>query len=179
MDGIAKSSDANVVYMPTSIFELMKATGNTPTSLECANKKKYVRADVERWVQAYQLPWRRNEHFRTIDLKFLLRAAVAAIKLDVGPPFVSKTFDGLFAQSLNLGDAAILREYLENAGLPGRQIVDLAGADATVQDLDHRTRLAAEKGLFGVPSFVVGSEVFFGNDRLDFVAAAATSNVQA
>lgn len=174
LEGIARAADASIIYMPTSVMDLMKATGNRPTSLECANKKNYVRADLQRWVQLYQVPWQKNPHFRTIDLKFLLRAAIAANKLNVGPQFVSNVFRGLFAESLNLGDRAVLEEFLVTLKLPAAQILDLIDAEETKQDLEERTKLAESKGLFGMPSFVVGSETFFGNDRLDFVRAAAT-----
>ena len=78
--------------------------------------------------------------------------------------------------------------YLACAQLPGlaRQhgaeivyrpfrLLERAANDDVVARFDRETAAAAERGLFGSPSFVVGDELFFGNDRLDFVAAALTA----
>ena len=60
------------------------------------------------------------------------------------------------------------------AGLDAEKLPEHAENDDVVARLDRETAAAAERGLFGSPSFVVGDELFFGNDRLDFVAAALT-----
>jgi 2-hydroxychromene-2-carboxylate isomerase len=172
LDDIARRTGASIVYMPTSVMDVMKVANNRPTSLESPNKKKYVKADLQRWVQRYQVGWQSNPHFRNIDLKFLLRAAIGAINLGVGAPFVSNVFRGLFVESRNLGDVATLEDFLASARLPAKDIVASIDSQATLDDLDNRTRIAMDKGLFGVPAFVVGSEMFFGNDRLDFVTTA-------
>ena len=174
---LADQSKAAIVYMPISVIDIIKVTGNRPTSLECANKKKYVKADLQRWVQRYQVPWQSNPHFRTIDLKFLLRAAIRAIDCGSGPQFVASVFHGLYVEARNLGDPAILGDFLSAKGLPAKDILDRIDSEQAISDLDARTKQADAKGLFGVPSFIVGTDVFFGNDRLDFVALAAAKAV--
>jgi 2-hydroxychromene-2-carboxylate isomerase len=170
---LTEKSKAFIAHMPISVIDIIKIAGNRPTSLECPNKKKYVKADLQRWVQRYRVPWQSNPHFRTIDLKFLLRAAIRAIDCGFGPQFVSNVFHGLYAEARNLGDPVILRDFLSAKGLPAKDILDLIDSEQAVADLDARTNNANAKGLFGVPSFIVGTDIFFGNDRLDFVAIAA------
>jgi 2-hydroxychromene-2-carboxylate isomerase len=170
---LATDTNASVVYMPTSVIDLMKAVGNSPTSLECQPKKKYVKADLQRWTKLYGIGWEFNPHFRHIDLSFLLRAAIAAIKLGVGADFVPKVFDGLYSKSLNLGDVEILREFLRKNDLPAEKIIELMSRDETFEELKTRNKDAQERGLFGLPTFRIGTEIYFGNDRLAFVEAAA------
>lgn len=170
---LAADTNSSVVYMPTSVMDLMQAVGNSPTSLVCQPKKKYVKTDLQRWVERYGIGWEFNPHFRHIDLSFLLRAAIAAIKLGVGADFVSKVFDGLYSQSLNLGDLEILREFLRKNDLPAEKIIELMSQDETIEELKTRNKDAQDRGLFGLPTFRVGTEIYFGNDRLPFVEAAA------
>jgi 2-hydroxychromene-2-carboxylate isomerase len=170
---LAADANASIVFMPTSVIDLMKAVGNSPTSLECQPKKKYVKADLQRWVKRYGIGWEFNPNFRHIDLNFLLRAAIAAIKLGVVADFVPKVFDGLYSQSLNLGDVEVLREFLRKNDLPAEKIIELMGRDETIEELKTRNKDAQDRGLFGLPTFRVGTEIYFGNDRLPFVEAAA------
>ncbi|WP_027582666.1 2-hydroxychromene-2-carboxylate isomerase [Bradyrhizobium sp. Ai1a-2] len=172
---LAAGTGHSIIFMPTSVIDLMKAVGNSPTSIECKPKKQYVKADLQRWVKRYGIGWEFNPHFRHIDLSFLLRAAIAAIKLGVIADFVPKVFDGLYRQSLNLGDATILKDFLRNNDLPGDQIVELMNTEETFEELKARNASALEKGLFGLPTFRVGDEIFFGNDRLPFVEASANA----
>lgn len=123
--------------------------------------------------QKYGVGWEPNQNFRHIDLNFLLRGAIAAIKLEVGPDFVSKVFTGLYAQVLDLGNVEILRDFLKKNDLPADRILELMAQEETSEELKARNKAAEEAGLFGTPTFRIGEELYFGNDRLPFVEAAA------
>jgi len=170
---LAADTQATIVYMPINVLDLMKATGNTPTSLECKAKRKYVKADLQRWVKKYGVGWEPNQNFRHIDLNFLLRGAIAAIKLGVAADFVSKVFNGLYAQVLDLGDVEILRDFLKKNDLPADRIIELMARDQIFEELKARNKAAEDAGVFGTPTFRVGEEMYFGNDRLAFVEAGA------
>jgi 2-hydroxychromene-2-carboxylate isomerase len=170
---LAADTQATIVYMPVNVLDLMKATGNTPTTIECKSKRKYAKSDLQRWVDKYGVGWKPNQNFRHIDLNFLLRGAIAAIKLGVGADFVSKVFTGLYAQALDLGEAEILRDFLKRNDLPADRIIELMAQEQISEELKARNRSAEEAGLFGTPTFRIGEEIYFGNDRLPFVEAAA------
>jgi 2-hydroxychromene-2-carboxylate isomerase len=73
------------------------------------------------------------------------------------------------------GDLAQTTEVialLNRAGLDGVKLLERAGSTDVVARLDAATAAAAERGWFGSPSFIVGGDLFSGNDRLDYVAAA-------
>ncbi|MVT54216.1 2-hydroxychromene-2-carboxylate isomerase [Bradyrhizobium yuanmingense] len=170
---LAADTQATIVYMPINVLDLMKATGNTPTTIECKAKRKYAKSDLQRWVKKYGVGWEPNQHFRHIDLNFLLRGAIAAIKLGAGPDFVSKVFSGLYAQVLDLGNADILKDFLKKNELPADRILELMAQEEIFEELRARNKAAEEAGLFGTPTFRIGEEIYFGNDRLPFVEAAA------
>ncbi|MEH2588240.1 2-hydroxychromene-2-carboxylate isomerase [Bradyrhizobium sp. AZCC 1721] len=170
---LAADTQATIVYMPINVLDLMKATGNTPTTIECKSKRKYAKSDLQRWVKKYGVGWEANQNFRHIDLNFLLRGAIAAIKLGVGADFVSKVFTGLYAQVLDLGDVEILKDFLKKNELPADDIIELMARQDIFDELKARNKAAEEAGLFGTPTFRIGEEIYFGNDRLPFVEAAA------
>jgi len=170
---LAADAQTTIVYMPINVLDLMKATGNTPTTIECKAKRKYAKSDLQRWVKKYGVDWEPNQNFRHIDLNFLLRGAIAAIKLGVGAEFVSKVFTGLYAQALDLGNVEILRDFLKKNELPADRILELMAQEEISEELKARNKAAEEAGLFGTPTFRIGEEIYFGNDRLPFVEAAA------
>ncbi|UVO38277.1 2-hydroxychromene-2-carboxylate isomerase [Bradyrhizobium arachidis] len=170
---LAADTQATIVYMPINVLDLMKATGNTPTTIECKAKRKYAKSDLQRWVKKYGVGWEPNQNFRHIDLNFLLRGAIAAIKLGVGAEFISKVFTGLYAQVLDLGNVEILKDFLKKNELPADRILELMAQEEISDELKARNKAAGEAGLFGTPTFRIGEEIYFGNDRLPFVEAAA------
>src|SRR6266702_4599147 len=170
---LAADTQATIVYMPVNVLDLMKATGNTPTTLECKAKRRYAKSDLQRWVKKYGVGWEPNQNFRHIDLNFLLRGAIAAIKRGVGDDLVSKVFNGLYAQVLDLGDVEILRDFLKKNDLPADRIIELMAQQLIFDELKARNKAAEDAGLFGTPTFRIGEELYFGNDRLPFVEAGA------
>lgn len=170
---LAADTHSTIVYMPFNVLELMKVVGNTPTTMECKSKRRYAKSDLQRWVKKYGVEWVPNQNFRHIDLNFLLRGAIAAIKLGVGADFIQKVFVGLYAQVLDLGEVEVLRDLLKKNSLPADRIIELMAKEEIFEELKARNKAAEENGLFGAPTFRVGEELYFGNDRLSFVEAAA------
>jgi 2-hydroxychromene-2-carboxylate isomerase len=165
---------AAIVYRPFRILELMKLVGNQPTP-ECKNKLKYAGADIGRWAARYQVPFQRNPNMRGFDFDALRRAALVAIELGQGDACVPALYRAVWAGDANLADRPVLAGLLDKAGLDGQELLEKSDAPHYTKQLDEATAAAAERGVFGSPTFFVGEQMFFGNDRLDFVAAAAKS----
>lgn len=81
-------------------------------------------------------------------------------------------FNGLWAERLNLGDAAVLQQTLEQAGFDLAALTALANDAPVKAALKQATEEAVARGVFGAPTCFVGDEMFFGQDRLDFVEDA-------
>lgn len=172
LPGLARQYGAEIVYKPFRLLELMKLVGNRPTTIECKNKQRYAGAGLGRWAARYGVSLRRNPHLRNVDTARLLRGALIAADNGNVAPYVSAVFGALWNGERNLSQDTELVELLEQAGLDAEKLLERAANDDVVARLDRETAAAAERGLFGSPSFVVGDELFFGNDRLEFVAAA-------
>ncbi|HVR30018.1 MAG TPA: 2-hydroxychromene-2-carboxylate isomerase, partial [Thermoanaerobaculia bacterium] len=134
-------------------------------------KSRYGAIDLRRWADRAKVPFQRNPHF-PINTLPLMRLAVAAQKSLVFPTLHGELWPAFWADARNLGDPQEVRKVLELAGLDSEGL--LAGAQTTEvkEELKATTEEAVRRGAFGAPTFFVGEEMFFGNDRLDFLEDA-------
>jgi 2-hydroxychromene-2-carboxylate isomerase len=169
---IAAEHGAVLAYRPFRLLELMKIVGNRPTTVECKNKGVYARADLQRWVARYRVDFGRNPNLRAFDFAELDRGALVAIEDGRGADYVAAVFAAVWGKPVDLSQRSVLIDVLDRAGFEGARLLERAGAADIVARLDDETKKAAERGVFGSPTIFVGDEMFFGNDRFDFVGAA-------
>lgn len=169
VEGIAARTGATFRRRPMHLLNLMKQTGNSPTTLVCANKMKYAGADIGRWVSRYGVPFRFNARVFEADQSLALRGGFAAREAGCEDAYDQAIFRAFWADAVAVNDRAALTGVLDAAGLDGRALLSRADEAVNGERLEASTRLAAERGVFGSPTFVVGDELFFGNDRLDFL----------
>jgi len=167
---IASRTGADLVYRPFFLGGVMQATGNQPPATLPA-RAKYMPKDIGRWVRRYGVPFVFNSNF-PMNTLHAMRAALAAQELGAFPVFHAALFRAAWEERANLSDVAVLRDVIAKAGLDAERIVSRSGADEIKERLKASTAEAVERGAFGAPTFFVGDELFFGNDRLDFVEEA-------
>lgn len=173
--GIAAEHGARIVYHPFRILELMRIVGNRPTTIECKNKGKYASADLQRWVKRYKVDFSRNPHSKTFDFAELDRGALVAIGDGRGAEYVTAVFAAMWGKPGDLSQRSVFVDVLNRAGFDGQRLLERASTDAVIAQLEAETNAAAERGVFGAPTMFIGDQMFFGNDRLDFVADALSS----
>ena len=160
---------AKLVITPCLLGGLFKLTGNrAPFEAFAGVKGKvaYEMLEIRRFVARHRLTkFRMNPHFPVNSLK-LMRGLVAAQTLGVEAAYVEAGLQGLWEDGLDLADAAILAERLAEAGLDAEKIQNLAGTPDIKKRLVDLTQSAADRGAFGLPTFFVGKEMFFGKERL-------------
>jgi 2-hydroxychromene-2-carboxylate isomerase len=172
---IAAEHGATIAYHPFRILDLMKIVGNRPTTIECKSKGKYAGADLQRWVMRYKVDFARNPHSKSFDFAELDRGALIAIEDGRGAEYVSAIFAAIWGQPEDLSQRPVLIDVLNRAGFDGQRFLERASSDAVMTGLESATTSAAERGVFGAPTMFIGDEMFFGNDRLDFVVEALRS----
>ncbi len=128
-------------------------------------KGRYMWRDLERICQRLGLPLRRPSQFPRVSL---LAARIAAVHAGAPwlPAFVRAVYHANFADDRAIGEPAVVSELLRGLGLDGEALIAEAGTPAAKDALRAQGEEADRLGLFGAPSFVVGSELFWGNDRL-------------
>lgn len=135
-------------------------------------KGRYMWRDLERLAEKEGLPFRHPSRF---PRNGLLAARVALVGVEEGwvAPFARAVMSANFAEDREIGEEAVIVEILGALGLPAAELMARAQADANKLALRCQTERAAELGLFGAPSFRVGEELFWGNDRLEDALAWA------
>ncbi len=122
--------------------------------------------DIERRAARHGIPYARPS---TYPVNSLLTARVACIAAEEGwcRAFTEKAFELHWTRNVLIGSEANLRAALEFAGQPVDELVSRAQTQPVKDQLKARTARAKDLGVFGAPSFTVGDELFWGDDRLD------------
>ena len=162
--------DVEVVYRPMFLGAVMQATGNRPPATVAA-KGSYLVKDVYRWVDQYDIPFRFNAIFPQKTLG-ALRLAVAAQRRGAFHRVHPLLFEAAFVTDRDLGDPAVLADIVNAAGLDVEELQADMSDQSVKDELKANTDEAVERGAFGAPTFFVGEQMFFGNDRFDFIRKA-------
>ncbi|MBI1404543.1 MAG: 2-hydroxychromene-2-carboxylate isomerase [Caulobacter sp.] len=162
----------DIAWRPFEILQLMDKVGNVPTSITCKPKGKYLGQDLMRWVAIYGTPFQRHPQAGNIDGRRLLRATLAAAELDLADKAVGAIFGAYWGTGAPLTSAADVVAVLNSAGVEAPGLLARIDDPELDKALDVATEDAASRGVFGAPTMYVGEEMFFGNDRLDFVRAS-------
>lgn len=146
---------------------IFKAQGweDSPFNLYAA-KGRYMWRDLERICAAQRVAFQTPSQF---PRNGLLSARVASSYAEAPwlPSFVRAVYAANFAEDLDIADAAVVAHCLRAAGQPADPILETARSASAKNALRATTEAAVERGIFGAPSFVVGPELFWGNDRLE------------
>jgi 2-hydroxychromene-2-carboxylate isomerase len=169
LDGIAARTSARFKMWPMHILNLMKIVGNSPTTVLCNNKRNYAGQDIGRWCARYQVAVKLNPHLVKGDHSLTLKGALVAQEMNLEDQYNDAMFSAFWIDAVNIGDRAELVRHLKAAGLDGDSILTKAEKPEYAKRLESNTQIAADRGAFGSPTFIVGDEIFFGNDRLDFL----------
>ena len=161
---------AEVVYRPFFLGGVMQASKNSPP-ITVPNKGRYMFTDIQRWAKRYGVPANPNPHFPVNTLN-AMRAAVAAVDQPNFADFHRAMFRGVWVDGQNLADEAVLKSTIDAAGLDGAALLARSKDQAVKDTLRKNSEEAVERGAFGAPTFFVGDEMFWGNDRLDFLEEA-------
>jgi len=170
---IASEAGAQIVWRPMLLGGVFKASGNqSPVAIPA--KGRYMLQDLARFAQRYGVPLTFNPHF-PINTLTLMRGAVGYLDTERFQPYTKAVFEALWVQQKNLGNAEVVAKVLSAAGFDPAEFEQLISDEAIKQRLKDNTEEAVRRGVFGAPSFFVGSTMYFGQDRLDFVAEALAS----
>ncbi|MCE1117203.1 MULTISPECIES: 2-hydroxychromene-2-carboxylate isomerase [Pseudomonas] len=164
--------DAQLLYRPMLLGGVFQATGNASPVMVPA-KGRYMFTDLARFADRYGVPFGLPPGFPANTLN--LMRGVMGTQLRAPERFealLKVLFEGMWVLQRNLSDAAVLEATLREGGFDPEALLGLAGQDEVKQALKDATGQAVARGVFGAPTCFVGEQMFFGQDRLDFVEEA-------
>ena len=127
--------------------------------------------DLSRYAARYGVEFTLNPYFPINTLR-LMRGAAGLLGSADFEAYLNAVYPALWSEGKNLGDADVLNEVLRKAGIDPAENDALCGSEEVKERLKSLTGEAVSRGAFGVPTFFVGDEMYFGQDRLEWVAAA-------
>lgn len=175
---LAKEAGATLVWKPMLLGGVFQATGNR-SPVEVAAKAPYMVEDLKRCAKRFGVEYRHNPHF-PINTLLLMRGAVGVQLHDPSrfEAYVAAVYQAIWVDGQNMNDPATVGAVLHKAGFDAPKILALTQQQDVKDRLRAVTEEAVARGVFGAPTMFVGDQMFWGQDRLDFVkdALAASTN---
>lgn len=169
---ICAQTDSQLNYIPILLGGVFKATGNaSPATIPA--KGAYMFQDLDRYARRYGVPLKFNPNF-PINTLMLMRA-VTGMQLrhpERFQAFIDCLFQAIWVEGRNLDDLATVATVLTQNGFDPTEVLALTADEEVKTALKNNTEKAVQRGVFGAPSMFVDNQLFFGQDRLDFVLEA-------
>lgn len=169
---------AELVITPCLLGGIFKATGNKAPMIQYADapaKLAYEHLEMRRFIERHGLTrFRLNPHF-PVNTLTIMRGAIVAEDEGHLDEYVDAVNRAMWEEGLKMDDADVISTFLSANGFDGPALL------ARAQEAEIKARLAANtedavaRGVFGIPTFFVGDEMFFGKDRLHQVEEALGS----
>ncbi|WP_438952281.1 2-hydroxychromene-2-carboxylate isomerase [Porticoccus sp.] len=173
IETLAEQRNIPVRWRPFMLGAIFKQQGWTDSPFNIyPDKGRYMWRDMERVTSQLQLPWRKPSQFPRNGL-LAARAVCTAPNARWVPGFCKAVFRANFERDEDIAAPEIISRCLTNSGADAQQVLADTGSAMTKERLHEQSRMAIEQHIFGAPSFLVGRELFWGNERLETALAFA------
>jgi 2-hydroxychromene-2-carboxylate isomerase len=166
---IAARTGATINYMPCLLGGIFKATGNQAPMIAFApvkGKMAYEMLETRRFIAKHELKqFKMNAHF-PVNTLILMRGAIAAQNDGKLAAYIDAGLAAMWEQSLKMDDAEVFVAVMDAAGFDGAALLARTQKPDVKAALVANTEAAVARGAFGIPTFYVGDEMFFGKERL-------------
>jgi 2-hydroxychromene-2-carboxylate isomerase len=172
LPALCAKAGAELVYRPMLLGAVFQATGNaSPVTVPA--KGRYMLGDMARFARRYGVPFVMNPHFPVNTLTLMRGAAGAQLRApERFDAYLRGAFKAMWIDALNMNDAAVAAQALVAAGFDPAEVMGWANDAEVKAALRATTEEAIARGAFGAPTMFVGTQMFFGQDRLEFVREA-------
>ena len=166
----ATRSGSRIHYKPMNVPLLYGETGTLPLPKRPVARQKYRMVELERWRTYLGVALNLEPKYFPVDDMLAGRVVIAASDAghDVGE-LCEMIHQATWVREQNIADEEVLRSVLRALGLPAEETLADAKTEQTAKQMETLTREAIAKGVFGMPSYAIDGELFWGQDRLEFV----------
>ena len=167
--GVTKRTGLHINMLPVLIGGIFKSTNNQPPWMAYSNvpaKLDYERLEINRFIETHKLTdFKFNSAF-PVNTLLSMRAAIAAQHADVHDAFYPAVFNAIWEDDKDISQPNVLTVVLNDAGLDGEALVAATQDPSIKQGLMDATAACVARGVFGLPSFFLGDDLYFGKDRI-------------
>ena len=162
-----REAGGEVTIMPVLLGGIFKATGNQPPAT-VQKKGEYMFKDINRWSKKLDIPFKMNPYFPILTVPHM-RGAVLAQRENILEKYMQVMFEAIWVKAMNLNDQEILTNIAEESGIDPNQFAEEISSDEIKNKLRENTEFAISKGAFGVPTYYLDDEMFWGIDSVKFL----------
>ena len=162
-----KEAGAQIDLKPVLLGGIFKATGNQPPAT-VQKKGEYMFKDIQRWANKLDISFKMNPYFPILTVPHM-RGAILAQKKDILEDYMQSMFDSMWLKGLNLNDQEILTQVASESGIDPNDFAEGISSDEIKDELRVNTQFAIDKGAFGVPTYFLENEMFWGIDSIKFL----------
>jgi 2-hydroxychromene-2-carboxylate isomerase len=166
---MAEKKDATIRYVPSLLGGIFKATNNQPpwrTYGSVTGKLEYEQLEMTRFIEKHALTkFKFNPHF-PINTLLIMRGACAAEAAGNLDAYVTAGMTAMWEDGLNMSDPEVFVSMMNIAGLDGQALLTSTQDPKIKQRLLENTNAAVSRGVFGIPSYFIDDEMWFGKDRI-------------
>ncbi len=156
-------------YVPVLLGGVFKATNHVSPAVSLQgvkNKGEYAELETRRFLARHGITRYARNPFFPVNTLQIMRGAIASERLGCRKRYVDEVYRHMWAEPKKMDDPAVIAQALRESGLPADELLALASDPGVKQELIENTERSVARGTFGSPTFFVGSELFFGKDRL-------------
>lgn len=167
LPALARRYGRDVNYIPVDLAALKLLAGNTaPPTRTMPIKLKYMRLEQQRWAKRYGVPIAVPASYDSAKLN---GGVFYAIDRGLAEKYVVQAFHRIWGLGGNMVDDGLLADLARHCGWPVAEFLDYIGSEEAKQRLQDATQGAHNAGVFGVPTMITDGDIWWGNDRLDFL----------
>jgi 2-hydroxychromene-2-carboxylate isomerase len=173
---LVETHGLTVNHKPVLLADLFAETGGLPLVRRHPVRQRYRTVELQRWRDKRGLNFRLQPKYSPFNARLADGMVVAAIEAGLDPdPLLRRALPAVWEQELNLADPATLVGIADDAGFPGKRLVErsASGEIGAAYEKNRQDALAAD--VFGSPVYVLDGEVFWGQDRIELLADALKS----
>jgi carboxymethylenebutenolidase len=170
--GIARAAGATVRLLPVDLGgKVFPSSGGLPVNKRAPQRQAYRLTELKRWGEFLGIPLKPEPMYFPVnadDAAKLIIAVDMKDGLDAAMTLTGAIAKAVWVDDRNIAEESVLASLLDAQGLPARRIDDLH-TQLVHERYETDSQMAIEAGVFGAPTWVIDGELFWGQDRLDFV----------
>jgi 2-hydroxychromene-2-carboxylate isomerase len=175
---IVQDHGISIVLHPVDLPRLKVLAGNTgPANVSIPIKIAYLREDLDRWALRYGVPLAFPASLKSAQANAAAVRVIETVSAEQSQRFVKLVWDEIWGRGGDPEDPGIIERASAEIGADPAPLLNFARSGDAATRLVSLTKQASEAGVFGAPTMVLGDKMWWGNDRLDFLAEALKSGV--
>jgi 2-hydroxychromene-2-carboxylate isomerase len=170
---LVEDKQVAVAFKPIIVSQLFAQTGGQPLAQRHPSRQAYRLQELPRWAKYLELPLTLHPaHFPANDsVANCILLAMLSQNMDETLDVMAAFHRAVWVDDLNIADEAVLMQILTDHGVDSAALLAAAKTEETKAALQANTDEAIARGVFGLPSYCVGDEIFWGQDRIEILGA--------